>query len=63
MSTDEQLLKLAKYIVTIGHPPTDHACEQCVPGGPMVWPHFVCGYHTAKAIHESHQPKEPTDAR
>ena len=52
MSDDSRVLALhlAKWIA--GHPSTtpDHACEQCVPGGDIVIPGFVCGQHVALAL-------------
>jgi len=43
-------LHLAKWIAD--HPSTmpDHACAQCVPGGDITIPGFVCGQHVAQAL-------------
>ena len=43
-------LYLAKWIAD--HPSTmpDHACAQCVPGGDITIPGFVCGQHVAQAL-------------
>lgn len=38
----------------------DHACAQCVPGGPLVRGEFVCVYHAAKASVEERAPVSPS---
>lgn len=38
------ILSHAKYVNSC-----DHACAECVPGGPIVSKTFVCAVHTARA--------------
>ena len=46
----EMTLKFARYIVSLGYQTRDHACSECVPGGEIVVPGFVCAYHEAKRM-------------
>lgn len=52
-------LRFAQYIVLNcggDNRIRDHACQQCVPGGEIVQPGFVCAYHTAVRVIVQAQP-------
>lgn len=38
-----------RWIIQRGRDLPDHACSECVPGGEMVVPGWLCAYHAAKA--------------
>ena len=50
---DADLRQLAHWIGNRGQGLPDHACNECVPGGEIVVPGFVCGFHKAARIMES----------
>ena len=49
-TVEADLLALAHWIVLRGQDQRDHACATCVPGGEIVQPGFVCGYHRAVGL-------------
>lgn len=46
----EKAERIALGLLRLHTPVCDHACAQCIPGGEIVIPSFVCAYHEALAL-------------
>jgi len=59
---DDWIVSRTPYTETLNRW-VDHACAQCVPGGPIVRPDFTCVYHAAKARIEARVTVSPKESK